>query len=205
MSSERDIFARRSRSSALAPNLVAQSGPGRGIQIVTGSSAVGLDGSFIVSSEKKCMWNARHNGWIEVCCSFVRRRGLPEQAAKAKHLHQTCEAFRLTGMTLDPREQSRQRAARLADVRLHRSVELVGAGEIRIDKERSPEGSIREFNVSRGVATELPEKPAASAEPGPCRAKVGSSARHSQYNSRARVIDSSDRCEVSSFARANVS
>src|SRR5580700_3953412 len=46
---------------------ISQCGPGCGIQIIAGSSTIGLYGACVVSSKEKCMRNARHNGWIEAC------------------------------------------------------------------------------------------------------------------------------------------
>jgi hypothetical protein len=39
-------------------------------------------------------------------------------------LHKTCEALRLAGILLDPREQPRQGPARFAHIRFHRSMQF---------------------------------------------------------------------------------
>src|SRR5437016_2188520 len=78
--------------------LVAQGGPGSGVQIVTGSSAVSLDSGCVVLVEEERVGNTRHNGWIQLGRPLVRRDRLSKQPAKSEYLYKACEALRLAGV-----------------------------------------------------------------------------------------------------------
>ncbi len=88
-------------------------------------------------------------------------------------MHEARKRFSLARVTFQPLDESDAGIAGATRVDLHERVELMRAGQIRIDCERAAEGRRCEIGWCGFEGAELGEKPATTAEPGPSRREPG--------------------------------
>ena len=115
-------------------------------------------------------WRLRGIGAVLLRWQESRARDrLVEQAAVSKRLHEPGEALGLVPALGDPLRQTDHRVARLAQIDLQLRVEMMGAGQVGIDRQRTPDRGFREFEVDGRPGFELLQKPAAPSQPRPSK------------------------------------
>src|SRR5579862_2652249 len=95
-----------------------------------------------------------------------------KQPAEPVYLHQARKTLRFFWMAIQSFQQPPHGLVRTPKIHLQEGVDLMSRGEIRIEAEGTLKCGFRQLWKHRIAVSELVEKPATSAQPGPCRSEA---------------------------------